>query len=189
MKYGNAEALIGVIEAREQEKQQQFLGAAQQEAEQIAQKMIEEGMQKITNRRERFQKEMAAKKAQEITKINMREQQKVSLFKQELIIKALEQVKEECENLSDVEYLRLLEHQLQIHRGLPVILVPNRYAEAVHKKWDAHYEIKTCDALRSGFILSYDEYDLNHDFSQLFQFKKQELLKRMMQMLFEDERL
>lgn len=189
MKYGNVEALIHVMEAQEQEKQDQFLDAAQQEAGLTAQKLIEEGKQKVAHRQVKFQAELDAKKAQEITKINMREQQKVSLFKQELILEAMEQVKTYCENLSENEYLHLLAHHLKIHGGEPVIIVPTRYGEITQKKWGMQYEIEFSEKLSSGFILSYPEYDLNHDFAQLFQFKKQELLKRMMQLLFEDERL
>lgn len=189
MKYGKIESLIHVIESREQEKQQQFLGAAQQEADLIAQKILEDGKHKVENKREKFQKELAAKREQEITKIKMQEQQKLNLYQQELILKEIERVQDYCEQLSAEEYLQLLEHHLNEHRGNPIIIVPKRYEEIVRERWRRHYQVEASEEVRSGFVLSYPEYDFNHDFSQLFQFKKQELLKRMMQILFEDERL
>lgn len=190
MNYGNLEAMLGVLEEREQAKQDALLGTVRQEAKNVSDKIINDHLVKLEQRKRWVQKEIDTRRRQEETRIKMREDQKVNLYKQELIQTELERCLAYQSHLPVSDYLKVLEQNLlaaEVDSPILKIQVPVDYAEAVSEKLADRYVIEAKNSLGSGYVLVCENYDVNHEVSEFFQFKKQELSRTMMKYLFEDE--
>lgn len=190
MKYGNLEKMMLVLEEREQHQQDQQLAKAKAEAKKVSDKIIAEGTARLEQRKARVRKEIEIREEQEKTRIKMRENQKVNLLKQDLIQRELDRCREYYSNLPTEQYLSFLDERLKATEQdskVLKILVGVKSFEAVDKAFSDRYLVEADDKLQSGFVLSCENYNINHEVAELFQFRKQELSRTMMTYLFEDE--
>ena len=186
MQYGNIDSILTVLDNREKKKCDDFLAAAQQEANAISEKLLKNAITRLEKQKKRFLSDMQEKENLEKKRMDMEEMQKLQLFKQTLVQEALADCLSSLENLSENDFLEMLALQLResIDEQKPVIRVPTRYFDSVQKKFGASYDVNEQQELISGFILSYPDYDINHEPRKIFRFREKELKRTLMELLF-----
>lgn len=184
------EKLLEVLEQKSFTEAQSYIDDVVLQAENTKQEMIEEAKEKIGKRRQRYQLEADNLKRQEITRIRINENNQTNRLKQELINEVIESSKAYFDNLSPEGYYHLLNQildQYKDQKERPRLIVCARYYAYVVEILGREYQILSSDSLESGFIFSYESYDVNFQVDQIFQYYHREMSRIVSQMMFEDE--
>lgn len=187
MRYGNFDHIINNLEERALEKETAFLASAQQKADEAYQKIVDEGVARLEQRKSRYRKRLNAEKKQEMIRISMTEQLRVNEFKQTLIDQELEKCVQYFHDLPDEPFFDWMSRFLDQHDERPVIFIgPSRF-ESARSRFGHDYDIRLKEDLKIGFLLCYKTFDINYDMNQVMRYRKQEMTNQMMDYLFEDE--
>lgn len=187
MRYGSFETLTTVLEERETEKNTAFLVSAQQKADEAYQTIVKEGAARLEQRKARFRKQLNARKKQEMIRISMSEQLRVNAFKQSLIDQELEKCVQYFHDLPDDTFFDWMDHFISHYEEQPVIYIGPARFESAKSRYGHAFQVKLKEDLEIGFLLAYDNFDVNQDMKQVMHYKKQEMTNRMMGYLFEDD--
>ncbi|MGX6978358.1 hypothetical protein ACWN8V_03670 [Vagococcus elongatus] len=187
MRYGNLSNIIENLEERELKKETAFFVSAQQKADEAYQKIFDEGVARLEQRKSRYRRKLNAEKRQEMIRISMSEQLRVNEFRQKLIDQELEKCVQYFHDLPDEIFFDWMSRFLGQHDEHPVIFIgPSRF-ESARSRFGHEYDIRLKEELKIGFLLCYKTFDINYDMNQVMRYRKQEMTNQMMDYLFEDE--
>lgn len=159
------------------------------EGKRLYDKLIQEATQRLALRKLKNEEEAEFIKKREISRYHVESEMKVNQEKYAMIESLLEEVHEIFEDLSDDEFLGLLDKKLKAQESEehPRIFVDSKHFSAVHDAKGRMYQVIESADIEQGFVLSYLSYDVNMEFVKVFQYQHEAWVNRFMGMLFNEE--
>ena len=208
MQYGSMSSILRVLEERSAQQNKELLATAQQEADVLFDKLHKEGLDRLDQRKVRFQEDQRRKKDLTQARILMEQRMILHRAKQEFVEKALEDAQKTIASEDEEAFLASvcsclekegLAHMIKakavspenrdcpgndmaIHDSLPTLRVPLTMAESAKKHFSL--PVQADEKIRSGFLLDFDGYNINRITEDLFQYHHREYTRLMMQLLF-----
>ena len=180
MQYGSIDSLIRVLKNRETEEKESILATAQQEYDSFYEKNLQEAKQKAEQRNNNFTKDMVAKRQREEAHIKHEKEWQLNSYREELIDSAMKRCKEYFYTLSEDEYIKSIKiclEQSWVNKNLdttPILFVPEKYYKCATDAFKNIASVQTNPEIKSGFILSFPDYNINRETDQLFAFYENE---------------
>lgn len=180
-----------IISSLQHDAQTEFnaqIETAHQKGEERYHEMIAETNKRLVNI-ERSQKE----EVKHLYRRNVRHytneaQKEIDDLKNTYVNEVLNEALLRLQNMDDEKFISLLESVLQRENGgqKPRIFVEKARYASVLSALGSEYQVIEDNTMTSGFLLNFEDYDIDYEFSHLFQYNKESFTKLTLLHLFED---
>lgn len=180
-----------IISSLQHDAQTEFnaqIETAHQKGEERYHEMIAETQNRIKNI-EKNQKEECRHVYQRNVKRYQNEAQKsIDDLKHSFVSEVLSEALNNLQTMDDSMFVELLKNVLKRENGSqkPRIIVDKTRYEAALTALGTEYQVIQDEDMSSGFILNFKDYDIDYEFSHLFQYNKESFTKLALLHLFEE---
>lgn len=180
--------VLTALEKRHQNEIDALMHQAQIQAEKHKDTLVAEYDSHLNEKKKEIERKVRFYKNQKLSLIERENKLSIDQIKNDLVESMLEECKAYFDNLSTPLFLDLVAGALGHNTAeyKPRILVESRHFEAARERFGVEYQVINANLLNSGFVLSFETYDVSFDFEQIFKFRYDLLSKYAMQILFEE---
>ncbi len=117
-------------------------------------------------------------------------QRDIELVQNDFGLKVLNAAKEGLVNLDSKQVVNLLDSVLSKHTQSqkPKILCTHKDYEAIMQVYGNQYQVIEDTSIRSGFVLAFDNYDVDYNFENLIEYHKEALMRIAISELFDEDK-
>lgn len=183
------EDVLIALEKRHVSHKEHVMNQAHLKANHHKDTLVKEYDTHLVEKRKEIERKVRFHKNQGLSFLERDNKLKLDQIKNDAVDTLLIECKTYFENLSSPLFLALIEGALERNNGAykPRIFVESRHFEAAKERFGVEYQVINANLLGSGFVLSFETYDVSFDLEQIFKFRYDVLSKRAMHLLFEDD--
>lgn len=187
----NIQELTQMLINRAQQQAEQILADARHEAQRITADAEQKSKAECEAIRVDYQRQAAEYERREQIRLKMDQRRMLLSAKQQLIDQTVQQVYERLVGQTAEQWVELLGMVLARNpqdKGAqkPQIIVPAGLLAAVQAAVGTQYPVSV-GQMQHGFIISYEQFDLNYEVDRLFSYQKEGFERQAAQYLFGDD--
>lgn len=181
------EKLISSITSDEEKDYDRIVNQAHTEGEALYNDMIKKAKLKIEKQKERNEINLKHMYQQQVRIIENEIQKDLVLLKNDYVQQFLNASINDLENMSDEALFALIDRVLNDEKDhhRPRIYIDSAHYASVLAKYGASYQVVEKSDLTTGFILSYEQFDIDFEFKNLLLYHEEVLHKIAQIKLFE----
>lgn len=152
--------------------------------------MIEEAKERSLKTKEKNKETVNQITAANRSKSQKMIQRDIELVQNNHVIKVLDDAKEGLVNLDSKQVVKLLQSVLSKHSQgqKPKILCTQKDYKSIMEVYANQYQVMEDSSIRSGFVLTFDNYDVDYNFENLIEYHKESLMRIALGELFDEDK-
>lgn len=183
------ESLVKSIKEDSQAALNLEIESANREGKALYQEMMDEAKQRLERIKHVQEEEVRQTFNREVKQSNLQAQIDIDAYKHELVNRVLDDALNRLQNMDEDDFVRTLDLVLSRENGKhekPRISVDSKYYPTVLKSHGTEYQVLEDESMTPGFVLKFRNFDVDCEFTRLFQYNHDELVKKVLVNLFGD---
>lgn len=183
------ESLIKSIKEDTQAALNIEIESAHREGEALYQEMMDEAKQRSERAKQNQEEEVRQTFNREVKQSTLQAQIDIDTYKHELVNRVLNDALNRLQNMDEKDFVSTLDLVLSRENGKhdkPRISVDSKFYPTVLKSHGTEYQVLEDENMTPGFVLKFKDFDVDCEFTRLFQYNHDELVKKVLVNLFGD---
>lgn len=163
--------------------------SAHREGEALYQEMMDEAKQRSERAKQNQEEEVRQTFNREVKQSNLQAQIDIDTYKHELVNRVLNDALNRLQNMKEEDFINTLDLVLSRENGMqekPRISVDSKFYPTVLKSHGTEYQVLEDETMTPGFVLKFEDFDVDCEFTRLFQYNHDDLVKMVLVSLFGD---
>lgn len=163
--------------------------SAHREGEALYQEMMDEAKQRSERAKQNQEEEVRQTFNREVKQSNLQAQIDIDTYKHELVNRVLNDALNRLQNMKEEDFVNTLDLVLSRENGMqekPRISVDSKFYPTVLKSHGTEYQVLEDETMTPGFVLKFEDFDVDCEFTRLFQYNHDDLVKMVLVNLFGD---
>lgn len=183
------ESLIKSIKEDTQAALNIEIESAHREGEALYQEMMDEAKQRSERAKQNQEEEVRQTFNREVKQSTLQAQIDIDTYKHELVNRVLNDALNRLQNMKEEDFVNTLDLVLSRENGMqekPRISVDSKFYPTVLKSHGTEYQVLEDETMTPGFVLKFEDFDVDCEFTRLFQYNHDDLVKMVLVNLFGD---
>lgn len=179
MSYKGIDSIVESIKKDTQAAYNLEIEKANQKGEALYQEMMDEAKQRLIRIEKNQDEEVRHVYRREVKRFQLDAQKEIDKYKHELVDRVANESLQRLQNMKDEDFIATLNRVLERENGneKPRICVDPKYYETVLASHGTEYQVLKIDEMSPGFLLRFKDYDVDCEFSYLFKYKRDTIVK------------